>query len=492
MLVVPLHIHGEPAGTVAFYWRSFHRFTDSEIRIASALGNMAAAALGTSDLYEREKQLRSQAQLAEQRAAFLAEAGSLLASSLDYETTLRSVAKLAVPAFADWCAVDVYRNGSLERVTVEHIDPAKVQLAQAYRQKYPVGQDDASILVFRTAKSLLVEHVSKELLIDSVKDPERLQMVLAMGIESLMVVPMLHRELTLGVLSFVSSEPGRRYTDADLTLAEELARRAAGAIDNARLFTESQAVQASLQQVNEELNRANQELQRANEDLNQFAYSASHDLQEPLRMVSAYTQLLQKRYGDRLDAEADRYIECAVQGARRIETLLRDILSYTRSANIDSDQSLSSDAGQVIHKVLATLEQSILETGAIVTVGPLPTVAVAEIHMVQLFQNLLGNAIKYSGETRPAVSVTACPEENFWIFSVRDNGLGIDPRYKELIFGLFKRLHRNDEYGGTGIGLAICQKIVERYGGRIWVESEPGRGADFRFTLPKSDEPVCC
>src|SRR3954451_4180394 len=187
MLVVPLHIHDQISGTVVFYWKATHKFLESEIRIASALGNMAAAALGTSDLYERERELRKQAQLSEQRAAFLAEAGAALASSLDYETTLRSVARLAVAAFADWCSVDVARHGNLERVAIEHLDPAKIQLARAYRERYPIAEDDASQVVFRTGKSFLVEVVPKELITARVRDPDRLNMVLQMGIASLMV-----------------------------------------------------------------------------------------------------------------------------------------------------------------------------------------------------------------------------------------------------------------------------------------------------------------
>ncbi len=164
MLVVPLHIHGEASGTVVLYWKAAHKFSESEIRIASALGNMAAAALGTSELYEREKELRNQAQLSEQRAAFLAEAGAVLASSLDYEITLRSVARLAVAAFADWCAVDVSRDGHLERVTIEHLDPAKIQFARTYREKYPVSEDESSQVAFRTGKSFLMEAIPKELI----------------------------------------------------------------------------------------------------------------------------------------------------------------------------------------------------------------------------------------------------------------------------------------------------------------------------------------
>lgn len=477
MMVVPLHIHGDVSGTVVLYWKAPHKFSESEIRIASALGNMAAAALGTSELYEREKELRKQAQLSEQRAAFLAEAGAVLASSLDYETTLRSVARLAVAAFADWCAVDVSRDGNLERVTIEHLDPAKIQLARAYREKYPVSQDDASQVVFRTGKSFVMEVVPEQLIMRRTQDPEQLKMVLAMGIASVMVVPMVHRERSLGVITFVSSKSDRTYTGADLALAEELARRAAIAIDNASLFTESKAAQASLRIVNGEL-------QRANEDLNQFAYSVSHDLQEPIRMISAYVQLLQKRYRSKLDDDADRYINFAVQGALRMEALLRDILAYSQSIDTETHGCDPVHVEEIMQTVTSNLQQAIEAAGATITMGPLPTVALAKVHMLQLFQNLVGNAIKYVGKNPPKVHVSAIRQESAWLFSVRDNGIGIDPHYKEQIFGLFRRLHGNDEYDGTGVGLAICQKIVERYGGRIWVESELGQGAEFLFTLP--------
>lgn len=479
MMVVPLHMHGTASGTVVFYWKTPHKFTESEIRIASALGNMAAAALGTSELYEREKELRKQAQLSEQRAAFLAEAGAALASSLDYEVTLKSVARLAVAAFADWCSVDVARDGSLERVAIEHLDPAKIQLARAYREKYPISQDDASQQVFRTGKPFLMEAVPQELIVQRVRDADQLKMILQMGIASIMVVPMIHRERSLGVITFVSSNANRTYTGADLALAEELARRAAIAIDNASLFTESKAAQASLRVVNSEL-------RRANEDLNQFAYSVSHDLQEPMRMISAYVQLLQKRYRNKLDDDADRFINFAVQGAQRMEALLRDILAYTQSIDTQPKHCDPIELDEIMRTVLSNLRQAIEASRATVTVDPLPKIAAAQVHMLQLFQNLIGNALKYAGKSSPQVHVSATREDGDWLFSVRDNGIGIDPQYKEQIFGLFRRLHRHDEYEGTGVGLAICQKIVERYGGRIWVESDVGKGADFRFTLPDS------
>lgn len=787
MLVAPLQVHGDTTGTVTLYWRTPHRFTEAEVRTAAALSNMAAGALTTAELYERETQLRAGAEASERRTAFLAEATAAFSSSLDYETTLRSVARLAIERFADWCAVDVSRGGELARVTLQHIDPAKVQLAQEFRRRYPPQESDATLVAFRTGQPLLVEEIPQELLEQQIKDPEQLKLIRELGIASLMITPMVHRGRILGLLTFVSSTRDRLYTKADFALAQQLASRAAVAIDNAQLYAgvrasearyrslvsattsvvwnvdpygqfvepqpsweaytgqpwsshcgsgwsaaicpqdfrnvRKQWLQALRQQaafeaegrlwhaatgsyrvccaraipvkdgdgsiiewigtvtdihdrkraeeerdallareqqarstaellnrvgqvlsadldpqslaknitdlatrlvnaefgalfhnvVNESgeaymlytlsgalkedfasfpmprktgvfgptfrgegvvrsdditqdarygrnppfngmpqghlpvrsylavpivsrsgevlgallfghskagvfgeqaeqfgvgiaskaaialdnarlfkqaqegqaaLRTSNDELRRANDDLHQFAYSASHDLQEPLRMVSAFTQLLRKRYRNQLDPQADQYIDYAVRGAQHMEELLRDLLAYTQATTLPEGDSGPSDATAALHKALSNIQQAIDKSGARIESDTLPVLSAAEIHVVQLFQNLVGNAIKYAGERVPSVKVSASPIPGGWRFSVRDNGIGIDPRYKEQIFGLFKRLHSSAHLQGTGIGLAICQKICERHGGKIWVESELGEGATFYFTLP--------
>ncbi len=230
--------------------------------------------------------------------------------------------------------------------------------------------------------------------------------------------------------------------------------------------------------------RIEDELRRANEDLKQFAFSASHDLQEPLRSIKIYSELLSKRYAHKLDGEALKFMQFLHNGATRMEALLRDLLAYTQVSRSDAPVE-AVDANEVFKAVLANLSGMIAGTGAQITTGPLPSLAVSGAHLQQVFQNLVGNAIKYrSPERRPIVQVGAERRDGYWVFSVADNGIGIDPEYKENIFGLFKRLHTSDEYSGTGIGLAICQRILDRYHGRIWVESEPGRGSIFRFTLP--------
>jgi PAS domain S-box-containing protein len=232
--------------------------------------------------------------------------------------------------------------------------------------------------------------------------------------------------------------------------------------------------------------RNEDELRRVNQDLEQFAFSASHDLQEPLRGIRIYSELLTKRYSGNLDEEALEFLGYVSNGAARAEMLVRDLLAYTKISKFDKAPAEETDANEALASTLANLAGSIAETGAQITSDPLPPVRVHATHLQQLFQNLIGNAIKYrSRERTPAVHITAERQKGYCTFAVSDNGIGIEPKYKESVFGMFKRLHTNDEYAGTGIGLAICQRIVERYQGRIWVESEPGQGSTFRFMLPE-------
>ena len=227
-----------------------------------------------------------------------------------------------------------------------------------------------------------------------------------------------------------------------------------------------------------------EELARSNKDLQDFAYVASHDLQEPLRMVSSYTELLAERYRGRLDADADEFVAFITDGVARMQELIRDLLAYSRVSTRGRDIA-RTDGEVVLARSLENLRAAILESGAVVEHDPLPVVEADSAQLGQVFQNLIGNSIKFRGQVRPAVRVSAQEEGTGHVFSVADNGIGIDPQYSEIIFGLFQRLHTTREYAGTGIGLTLCRKIVERHGGRIWVESKLGEGSVFRFTIPK-------
>ena len=234
----------------------------------------------------------------------------------------------------------------------------------------------------------------------------------------------------------------------------------------------------------EALVRQAQELERSNGDLRQFAYAVSHDLREPIRIVTIYSQLFEKKYKGSLDEQADAFIQHTIEAAQRVETLLDDLLAYTQTAEGPQSVDSAVDANVCLAKVLAMFDAALVDSGAIVTSDPLPLLRVKEVHIQQLLQNLISNSLKYRSEESPRIHISAQRDRGMWKIGIADNGIGIDAQYHEQVFGLFKRLHGSGKYAGSGIGLAICHKIVERYGGRMWVESEAGKGSKFFFTLP--------
>jgi light-regulated signal transduction histidine kinase (bacteriophytochrome) len=287
------------------------------------------------------------------------------------------------------------------------------------------------------------------------------------------------------VLALAYEEPERGFGEQEMGLLTRFADLASLALDNAYLYDSARRELVAREQAEKELAALVEELQRSNADLEQFAYVASHDLQEPLRMVSSYTQLLACRYKGQLDADADEFIEYAVDGANRMQVLINDLLHYSR-VGTRGKQLAPTDTKAVFDAAYDNLRRAIEESGAEVTSGELPIVRGDDVQLGQLFQNLIGNAIKFCGEAPPEVRVEAEWRDGEWRFSVSDNGIGIEPEYRERIFVIFQRLHGRTEYSGTGIGLAVCKKIVERHGGKIWVESEPGEGSTFYFTLQRA------
>lgn len=324
--------------------------------------------------------------------------------------------------------------------------------------------------VWLTSSSVWLADLAQE------KTLRRREAALQGGLRSAFAVPILVGGRFYGVLEFCAREV-RQRDERVIEIAETVAKQVGQ-------FIGRKQAELALRQANDELTQKAQELARSNAELEQFAYVASHDLQEPLRMVSSYTQLILRRYGDKLDGDAKEFMDFIVDGAGRMKRLIEDLLAYSRVGTRGKELQ-PTDGETALKKALSNLRATIEESAAAVTYDPLPTVAADDVQLVQLFQNLIGNAIKFRNHEAPRVHVSVEESDDSWIFGVKDNGIGIDPQYFERIFMVFQRLHGKGEYPGTGIGLAICKKVVDRHGGRIWVESEPGKGSKFCFALPK-------
>ncbi|MCP2606550.1 ATP-binding protein [Candidatus Aminicenantes bacterium AC-708-I09] len=295
-------------------------------------------------------------------------------------------------------------------------------------------------------------------------------------------VPIKRGKKVIGVLD-IQCDEYNAFDESDISAMETLSTQIAIAIENAKLFEQAQREILERKKAEEKLKKTAEALERSNKELQHFAYIASHDLQEPLRMVASFVQLLAKRYKGKLGPDADEFIKYAVEGANRMQKMINDLLLYSR-VETRGKPFIPTDCEKVLEKVIANLKVSIEERGAIVTHDELPIVMADESQLIQLFQNLISNAIKFCDKKTPRIHISVNKKNDEWVFSVKDNGIGIDPEYKDRIFQIFQRLHLRDEYPGTGIGLAICKKIVERHGGRIWVESKVGEGSTFYFTIP--------
>jgi len=286
-------------------------------------------------------------------------------------------------------------------------------------------------------------------------------------IERFLSAPALLGNELVGIVALANSE--QKYGARDRDVVKRLADFYARAIQRARAAAALESRAA--------------ELARSNRDLQQFAYVASHDLQEPLRMVTSYLQLLQKRYQGKLDEDADTFIEFAVDGASRMQKLIQGLLAYSR-VGTQGKPLAPVDCEAAFEAAVVNLQAAIEEAGALVTHGPLPTVIADDVQLVQLFQNLIGNAMKFRGDEPPKIEVSCEKSGQEWVFSVRDNGIGIAAEDCDRVFNVFERLHTETPRAGTGIGLAICKRVAERHGGSIWVESMPGQGSTFKFTIP--------
>lgn len=343
-------------------------------------------------------------------------------------------------------------------------------------------------VIFISAKDEVFDKVNAFAVgaVDYISKPFQFEEVLA-RIESHLTLRNLQKQLkeqNLLLQEEISSRLAVEKTlhEKNLILQEEISTRRAveKALQEQNLLLQQEI--SNRQRAESALLKSNQELARSNAELEQFAYVASHDLQAPLATIASYAQLLEKRYKDQLDSQAIKFIGNIVHGCTRMQSLIDDLLEYSRVGRSHKPFELV-DCNDAIQQTVANLQGAIRDTEAVVTYSNLPAVVGDISQLVQLFQNLIGNAIKYRRDAPPAVHIAACKQEENWLFSISDNGIGIALQHQERIFQIFQRLHTQREYSGTGIGLAICQKIVQRHGGCIWVESEPGQGSTFHFTL---------
>ncbi|HEX2077649.1 MAG TPA: ATP-binding protein [Longimicrobium sp.] len=462
---------------------------------------------------------------AEETRAFLAEASRVLASSLDYQTTLRAVARLAVPTLADWCAVDVVtEDGEVERLSVEHVDPARVRLAREVAERWPTPRDAPLGVphVIRTGQAEMMPDIPDELLVKSARDPEHLRVVRELGLRSYVCVPLTARGRVLGALTLVHAESGRRYGPADLALAEELARRAATAIDNARLYSETEEARQQLEQQTAELEEAqaemelsHDELQQAYEDLAErtqeaerarqaadeanaaksaFLATMSHELRTPLNAIAGYTQLLEMGIHGPVTEAQQEALEKIRRNQAHLLGLINDVLNFAR---IEAGQVKYEVADVPLDGTLAAVEA--LVEPQLTAKGlryryrggdPSVTVRADRERMEQVVLNLLSNAVKFTG-AGGEVELSWERDGGCARIHVRDTGRGIPPDKLEVIFEPFVQvdptLTRSAE--GTGLGLAISRDLARAMNGDITARSTPGQGSVFTLTLPLG-EPV--
>ena len=470
--------------------------------MADAAGNILGVSAIARDVTERkrleeeretlvaqERQARTEAELVKQRLAFLAEASKQLASSLDYRSTLTKVAQLAVPALADWCVIDALdEDDTIRRVTVTHVDPSKIDLAAEFERRYPPDPNAPTGVpnVLRTGKSEFYPEISDAMLVKGARDPEHLKILRGLGFTSAMIVPLVGRDRWIvGAITLVTATPGWHFTTSDLEMAEDLARRCAVAIENALLYGSAQALNAVLE---DRVARRTADLEKANQELAAFTYSIAHDLRAPLITIGGFSEMLAEDYAAALPEDALRITRQIVGSARHLSALITDLLTFSRLSNQPVNQQPVAPA-DVARLALADLDAVAAGRQGSVHIGDLPPCRGDPALLKQVFVNLLSNALKFSRNREDATIEVGWlrdqADSTHHTLFVKDNGVGFDMQYADKLWRVFQRLHRADDFEGTGVGLAIVQRIIQRHGGRVWAESEPGKGATFYFTLDR-------
>jgi signal transduction histidine kinase len=470
LMILPLRIEGDNYGTAVAYYRRKRDFTEADLRVATALGNMGSAALTTAGLYEAQSRSREAAELAERRAQFLAAASAALASSLDYRETLRTVGDLAVPEIADWCAVDmVMEDGALSRLAIAHVDPAKVELARQLHERYPPdpGAPRGASRVIRTATPEMMSRIPDDLLRSSVRDAEHYELIRALGLTSYMCVPLVIHGRAIGALTFVSAESGREYSDDDLRFAEDVAFRTALAVENARAYEATR---------------------RANELKDAFLATLSHELRTPLNAILGYMRMLTS--GQVANERRAKALEVVERNAKALHQMVEDLLDVSRieagkiRLNVQAVHlpAIIRDASAAISPAAdarGVRLESILEQDP-------PHVLGDPDRLQQVVWNLLANAVKFTPRGG-RVEVRLAHADSHVELVVSDTGAGIAPDFLPQVFERFRQAESGltREYGGLGLGLAIARHLVEMHGGSITAASDGvGHGSTFCVRLP--------
>jgi PAS domain S-box-containing protein len=477
LLVVPLLIHGRPSGTLTLYYRRPYKFSQTEVRVASALANLSGSAISTAELYEAQSRMRAESEEAERRSKFLAEASTLLASSLNYQTTLAQVAQLTVPELADWCAVDMTGDGgAIVRLAVAHADPAKVVWANELASRYPVDPHAPNGVpkVLRTGESELYSHIHDEMLVAAAIDDEHLQLMREIGFASAMIVPLSVQGQVLGAITFVTAESGRHYGASDLAFMEDLARRAAVSIDNARLYRTAQEAR----RIAEESNRLKDE----------FLATVSHELRTPLTAILGWTHLL--RAGQLDEQSAARALETIERNARSQNQLIEDLLDVSRIITGKLRLDIRPvDPGSFIDSAIEAVRpaaeakeirlQKVIDTGVSAISGD-------PERLQQVVWNLLSNAIKFTPKGG-RVQIRLERINSHIEIAITDSGSGIKSEFLPYVFDRFRQADGTytRQHGGLGLGLSIVRHLVELHGGTVEASSHgEGQGATFSVKLP--------